>query len=98
MMRDRRRRQIGERALFGMKMPEAVGATHQARAIDHAGRLPHVGWNVAYRQADAALGRRVWLRAVDQLDVVQRHLAGCELERDRLAGVDLDPDLLSAAQ
>ena len=81
-----------------MEMAERVDAAHQRGAVGHAGGLAHAGGDVADGEPDPALVGRVRLRAVDQLDVVQRHLAGLELERDGLGLVDLDADLLAAAQ
>src|SRR5204863_337147 len=82
-----------------MSMPQSswVFSAHQGRAV-LAFELAKTGRDVADREADAAVERRVWRRAVHGAHVVQRHLAGPQIQQDRLRLVDLDRDLLAAGQ
>ena len=82
----------------GRKWPNASRPRTSVALSVIAGGLAHVGRDVADREPDPALGGGVGLRAVDQLDVMEGHLARLELERDGLGLVDLDADLLAAAQ
>ena len=61
------------------KLLIAVLAAHQRRAVVAAGDLAHIGRDVADREADAPVVRRVGIGAVDQPHVVQRHLAGARV-------------------
>ena len=75
-----------------------VDSTHEHRAVTVARDLPHVGRNVADREADAPVVRPVRGRAVDHPNVVQRHLAGAKQDIDAARLVDLDRDLLAARE
>src|SRR6185312_6266528 len=79
-----------------LEVMEGVDAAHQRGAVARADRLLHGGRDVADGEADAPVGRLVGRRAVRQQHVVQRRLAGRELDRHALALVDLDRDLLAA--
>src|SRR5882762_62061 len=89
--------EIALRARLELEMVEAIGAAHQGRAV-RSGDLADRGRHVAYGEADAAVIRGVGRRAVDEADMVERHLAGLEGDRHRLALVDIHRNLLAAGQ
>src|SRR5262249_44166207 len=89
-------RSLGEVALgpgLVVEITASIDATHQRRGITHL-QLLHVGRDVADRQADATVVGAVRLRAVHQLDVMERHLAGFENAVDRAACVYLHSHVL----
>src|SRR5262249_43199214 len=75
-----------------------VAAAHEHRAVARAGHLPNMRRQVADCKADSAAVGPVGMRAVYDLAVVQRHLAGPEHDVGGLAFVDLDGDFLAARQ
>ena len=75
-----------------------VDAAHQRSAVVRAGCLADIGRDVADGEADAPHIGRVGIGAMDQPDMVQRHLAGLQLQHAGLRVVDLDHDLLAAAE
>src|SRR5579883_917004 len=91
-------RAIGGGPWLVLEVMEGVDAAHQGGAVPRADRLLDVGRDVADGEADAPVVRLVGRRAVRQQHVMQGRLAGLELDRDALALVDLDGDLLAAAQ
>jgi hypothetical protein len=86
----------GRRRLV-LEPAEAVLAAHQRRA-DSPDLLVNRGRQIADGEAETAVGGAVLARAVEDLDVVQRHLAGLQHQVDRAVLVDLDRDLLAARQ
>src|SRR6185437_8559682 len=91
-------RAIGSGPGLVLEVMESVDTAHQGGAVARADRLLHMGRDVADGEADAPVVRLVGRRAVRQQHVVQRRLARRELDRHALALVDLDRDLLAAAQ
>ena len=75
-----------------------IDAAHEGGAVRRTDRLSHVGRNVADRKADAAILRPVGRRAMRQQDVMQGRLARLQRCRHALGFVDVDGDLLTAAQ
>src|SRR5919202_4349614 len=69
---ERRLVEIGARARLRIEVSVAVDATHEHRGVTHL-RLPHIRRDVANRKADAPVVRPIGLRAVHELDVMERN-------------------------
>ena len=91
-------RAIGVGHGLRLEMLVFVDAAHERGAVALPGGLPHLGGNVADRQADAPVARPVGRGAVKQQHMVQRGLARLELDIDGSALIDLDGDLLAAGE
>ena len=89
--------EVPPRARLVVEVALAIDASNQRRGIAHF-QLLDVGWNVADREPDTTIVGPVRLRAVHQLDVMQRHLAGLQYAIDGFLAVDLDCDLLPARE
>ena len=75
-----------------------VAPAHVSRAVPRAEHLAHLGSDVADRIAVSACRRGVRIRGMKQLDMVQRHLAGLQLQVDRSGVIEFDGDFLAAAR
>ena len=83
------RRALGHLDARGAPEEESVFAAHEGRAV-FAFELADRGRDVADRKPDAAIEARVRRRAVHKPHMVQRHLAGPQVQRHRLRFIDLD--------
>ena len=79
-------------------MAEPVDTSNQGRRVAIADQLGHRRGDEAHREPDTPLARCVGGRAVYEPHVVQRDLAGLELDHRRCRVADVDGDLLAAAQ
>ena len=79
-------------------MPVAIPPPGQHRGRRLAVDLTGLGSHEAGGEADPRAVRRVRVRAVDDVDVMERHLAGPQDDVDGILLVDLHLDLLSPAQ
>src|SRR5580700_7805961 len=82
----------------GLEIPIDILAAHQRRPIALAHGLPEAGRDIADSKPDAPVVGTVRLGAVEQQHVMQRRLAGLQLDMNRLDLVDLDSDLLPAGE
>src|SRR5215210_1494011 len=95
-----RQRSLIEIALWTRLVVEiamAVDAPDQCCRIANLG-LADIGWDVADRQSNTPIVGTIGFRPVHELDVMERHLARLQDAIDRLRGIDLHGDLLSARQ
>ncbi len=89
--------EVDPRARLMIEMAVAVHSAHQRRRVADLD-LSHMRRDVADGKTDAAIVRTVRLRAVHQLDVVQRHFAGLEQAGHGVRLVHLDRDFLAARE
>src|SRR3954469_7350272 len=81
-----------------IEMAVVVAAAYQRRRIPQAADLAYGGGKVADCKPDPAVPSAVGLRAVDQADVMQRHLPRLQHDINGFALIDLNADLLAAAE
>ena len=92
---------VGEivlRRVFGFEIAEPVDAANERRAVARSHDLPNMGRKVANGEADPALCRRIGIRAVNQANMMQGHLAGLKREHHCVIAIDVHRDLLAACQ
>ena len=90
--------EVAFRHIFRLEVVIGILAAHQRRPIPLAHRLFQSGRDIADGQADAPVVGPVGLRSMEQQHVMQRRLAGLQLDKDRLGLVHLDGDLLTPGQ
>src|SRR5260221_7510211 len=91
-------RQIGFGPLLRLEIAEFVHAAHERSAVMRSDDLSDIGRQVTDGEADPALTRRVWIGAVDQPYMVQRHLAWPQLQQAVARLIHVDRDFLAARQ
>jgi hypothetical protein len=95
MQRNRFGIEICRRRRFQLEMAEAIRPPHQRRAILLAHFLADVRRQVPDRKTDATIVGMIGMGTVENLHVVQRHLARLQREIDGAFGIDIDGNLLA---
>src|SRR5918995_1397487 len=88
------RMHVALRRPFGFEMSVGVGPAHQGRALADGRALANMRRDISNRKTDPRMGGAVRLGAVEQEDVMERHLARLKLDVDHAGRVDGDRDFL----
>ena len=91
-------RHIRIRALLQFEITVMVLSAHQRGPIMVTNDLTDIGREVANGESDSAMVGLVWLGAMDQPNMVERHFARFQRQRIGLTVVDLNYDLLPPAE
>src|SRR6185437_15257265 len=98
MESERIRVEIRARSGFKHEMAIVIRTAHQSSAVENAGKLLYVSWQITDRETDAPNRAMVRLGAVNQHNVMQRHLSWLQDDIHRSRLLDRYGNFLAPAQ